>query len=57
MIYYVYRRSDGMFMGSGITLFDDDTYGSTNVQSPTMEDGQMAKWDGCSWVIQQPTEG
>jgi len=51
MIYYVFRKSDGLYMGNGITHFDDDTYGSTVEPVCGLEDGQTAAWDGSKWEI------
>lgn len=51
MVYYVFRKSDGLYMGNGITFFDDATYGCTTTPTPPMVDGQEAAWDGSAWVI------
>lgn len=46
MIYYVYRRDTGEFAGSGVTLYDNQVHGSTEV-APTAE-GQF--WSGSNWL-------
>lgn len=54
-IYYVFRRSDGEFMGSGYTLYDDATYGGTTVAYPELPDGTKAYWNGTdAWVVPEP---
>lgn len=50
-IYYVYRKTDGRYMGHGITFFDDAVHGSTTEPVPDMEESQTATWDGERWVI------
>jgi len=51
MVYYVFRKSDGLYMGNGITFFDDDLYGCTLTPTPPLDDGQAVRWDGGAWVI------
>jgi hypothetical protein len=52
VIYYVYEKGTGQFAGSGITFFDDNTYGSTEVVVPEIADEEKnAFWMGDHWEV------
>jgi len=54
MIYYVYLKSDGSFQGSGITFFDDEIYGSTDIPCPEYDgETQCCFFRNGEWVIEQ----
>lgn len=50
-IYYVFLKSTGEFMGSGITFFDDEVHGCTETANPPYSESQMAFWTGSEWEI------
>ena len=51
-IYYVFEKATGYFMGSGITYFDDDIYGCTEVPNPDFDFfTQNCIWNGTEWTI------
>lgn len=49
-MYYIYRKDDGTFAGSGVSAIDNDDYGSTQAEPPAYDHGIPA-WDGTAWKI------
>lgn len=53
IIYYVFRKDSGEFMGSGTPYFDDDVYGCTQIAIPEYDsDIELAFWNGSNWIIE-----
>lgn len=51
-IWYVFRREDGAFSGSGTVHYDDETYGSTETAPPPHDpETAAAVWNGESWSV------
>lgn len=52
VIWYVYEKGSGLFAGSGVTFFDDVTFGSTEVAVPEITDEEKnAYWMGDHWEV------
>ena len=51
-IYYVFEKATGLFAGSGITFFDNETHGSTEVPNPSFDYRiESCVWNGSQWDI------
>jgi hypothetical protein len=51
-IYYCYDKTDGRFLGSGITQVDDEKYSSTNIPCPNYDPRkEIPCWENEQWII------
>lgn len=53
LIYFVFLLSDGSFMGSGVTEYSDDVYGSTLIENPPYDsETQSLFFRSGVWVVE-----
>ena len=53
-IYYVYRKDNGEYAGSGTPQIENETHASTTVAIPEYDsETQSVSWNGKKWVISE----
>jgi hypothetical protein len=50
-IYYIYRKDNGEYAGSGTPKIENEEYGNTTVLVPAYEEDEMAYWNGEKWEV------
>jgi len=55
-IYYIYRKDNGEYAGSGTPKIDNKEYGNTTVPVPAYEEDEMAYWLGEKWEVRKIAE-
>jgi hypothetical protein len=57
-IYYIYRKDNGEYAGSGTPKIDNETHGNTTIAHPEydFENNEIPYWDGKKWEVRKIAE-